>query len=288
MPELTDWDGDQEGRFLVQNVGAGLESLPPDTAVRRLRIIAVPPKVQPQMNSPVLGVSREDPGKFVLGTVPVEEDGSAYFRVPSGLPVLFQALDETGRAVQTMRSLTYVQPGQTLSCIGCHEHRDSSPAISPPPLAAVREPSKLVPGPSGSWPLRYDELVQPVLDKHCVECHSPKGEDAEAAALDLTAAKSYDSLITFGGEDLKTLAFEKDRSIVGDCPARKSKLLALLTEGDGHEGVELDGESYDRLVTWMDTYAHRQGHFSDEQEECLRELRRSWADMIAADGAGGE
>ena len=54
---------------------------------------AVPPKVQPHKNQPNLGVSSEDPGKFLLGTVPVEADGSAYFRVPSGVPVLFQAVD---------------------------------------------------------------------------------------------------------------------------------------------------------------------------------------------------
>ena len=100
----------------------------PRGTVKRLRVVAVPPKVQPHMNNPSLGMSHEDPGKFVLGTVPVEADGSAYFRVPSGVPVLFQALDHQGLAVQTMRSLTYVQPQQTLACIGCHESREAAPA----------------------------------------------------------------------------------------------------------------------------------------------------------------
>jgi len=280
MPELTDWEGPQEGRFLLQNVGEGLEVLPPDTVVKRLRIVGVPPKVQPQMNSPVVGVSREDPGKFVLGTVPVEEDGSAYFRVPSGVPVLFQALDERGRAVQTMRSLTYVQPGQTLTCIGCHEHRDLAPSSGTAPLAAMREPSPLTLGPPGSWPLDYAELVQPVLDKHCVSCHSPKGEDPKAAAFDLTPGKSYNALLGWAGEDIKKLAFERDRSFPGECVAANSKLLALLTEGEGHEGVTLDPDNYDRLVTWMDTYAHRQGHFSEEQAEQLRAFREEMAEIL--------
>jgi hypothetical protein len=240
------------------------------------------------MNNPVLGITHDDPGKFVLGTVPVEEDGSACFRVPSGIPVFFQALDAEGMALQTMRSLTYVQANQTLSCIGCHEHRDRAPAITPPPLAAVNGLAKLTPGPIGSWPLRYDELVQPVMDRYCVSCHSPASEDAKAAQFDLTPAKSYAALISYAGEDLKNLAFEKDRSIVGDCPARKSKLMALLTEGEGHEGVELDPDSYDRLVTWMDTYANIQGHFSDEQEEQLRERRQHWAGMLAGHDADGE
>lgn len=287
FPQTFAWEGPQEGRFLLQDVYQGMEGVERGT-IGSLRIIGVPPKVQPHMNAPVLGVSREDPGKFVLGTVPVAKDGSACFRVPSGLSVLFQALDRDGLAVQTMRSLTYVQPGQTLSCIGCHEHRDTSPPAAPMPLAARGEPAMPIPGPPGSWPLRYDELVQPVLDRHCVGCHGPAGDNAKAAAFDLTAANSYDRLIAYADDDLKNLAFEKDQSLVGDCPARQSKLLALLNQDGGHEGVELDADSRARLITWMDTYAHRQGHFSDEQEQQLRALRDAWADRAIASSVAGQ
>jgi hypothetical protein len=279
LPHVAQSDGPQEGRFLLQDVYASLDGLERGT-IRRVRVIGVPPKVQPHMNQPNLGVSREDPGKFVLGTVAVEEDGSAYFRVPSGVSLFFQALDEQGMAVQTMRSLTYVQPNQTLACIGCHEHRDTAPMLGSAPLAVLREPSKLAPDPEGSWPLRFDRLVQPVLDRHCVRCHSPQSDDKAAAAFDLTPAKAYENLLAYADKDLEKLAFEKPQSIPGDCPARKSKLLALLVEGKGHEGVKLDDEGFRRLVTWMDVYAQRQGHFSDEQEEELIELRREWAGMI--------
>ena len=212
--------------------------------------------------------------------MPVESDGSAHFRVPSGMSIFFQALDTEGLAVQTMRTLTYVQPNQTLACIGCHEHRDTTPSRGGVPLAAMREPSRLEPGPEGSWPLRYDRLVQPVLEKSCVRCHSPGSDDEQAAKYDLTAAKSYDSLISYANKDLRALAFERDRSIVGKMPARSSKLLALLREGEGHYKVRLDADDLDRLATWMDTYAHRIGHFSDEQEAELRELRRTLAPLL--------
>ena len=105
------------------------------------------------MNQPYIGVSAEDPGKYVLGTVPVASDGSAHVRIPSGVPVFFQALDERGMALQTMRSLTYVLPGQTLSCVGCHESREQAPPVgSHPaggpagPVEADRRPRK-APGP---------------------------------------------------------------------------------------------------------------------------------------------
>ena len=275
------WDVAQEGNFLLQDVYEGLPGVPRGT-VKWVRVVGVPPKVQPNMNSPNLGVSSEDPGKFLLGMAPVEADGSAHFRVPSGIPVFFQAVDADGLAIQTMRSLTYVWPKQTLSCIGCHESRDAAPPTQPQhPLAAGREPSRLIPGPSGSWPLKFDQLVQPVLDRNCVSCHKPGSGNEKAARFDLTAAKSYGNLIGFGGKNLHQLAFEKDRSIVGDCPARKSKLWAMLKDESGHEGVRLDAESLNRLAVWMDLYAQRQGHFSDQQEQQLRDLRQQMGALLA-------
>ncbi len=278
-PMHFSWDDPQEGRFFLQDVYQGLTGVERGS-VKSLRIVGVPPKVQPHMNSPVLGVSREDPGKFVLGTVPVEEDGSSYFYVPPGIPVFFQALDRKGMAIRTMRTLTYVQPKQTLSCIGCHESRDVAPAVQSLPLAIRRGPSKLAPGPEGSWPLRFDRLVQPVLDRHCVSCHSSKGSDEKAARFDLTPAHSYQRLISWGEKDLEKLAFEKDRSLIGDTPSRKSKLMALVTGEEPHEGVRLDSDSFNRLVTWMDVYAQRLGHFSDGQEKELEKLRETVAAIL--------
>ena len=274
---VVQWDGPQVGGVVVQDVYQGLAGVARGS-IKHLRVIGVPPKTQPFMNEPVLGVSAEDPGKFVLGTVPVEPDGSAYFRVPSGVPVFFQALDEAGLAVQTMRSLTYVMPNQTLGCIGCHESREAAPATAGPVLATRREPSRLASGPEGSWPLRFDRLVQPVLDRHCVSCHRPGAEDQRAARRDLTPAHAYQTLLGFGGEDLKKLAFERDRSVPGQTTARNSKLWTMLTQPGGHASVSLDADSRNRLATWMDTYAQRAGHFSEAQANALESLRhRLWA-----------
>jgi len=279
-PRMVDWAGSQEGRFFVQDVYAGLSGIKRGF-VKRLRIVGVPPKTQPHMNSPKLGVSKEDPGKFVLGTIPVESDGSAYFRAPSGVSVFFQAIGRDGLAVQTMRSLTYVQPGQTLSCVGCHESRELSPIAGGRPMAARREPSRITPGPEGSWPLRFDRLVQPVLDNLCVSCHKSDGDDEKAARFALTADQSYQNLMSFADKDLEKLAFERDYSIAGDCVAEESRLLALLTEEDGHEGVQLDADSFNRLVTWMDVYAQKLGSFSPEQERRLYALRRKMRPLLA-------
>ena len=275
------WNESTEGTMLLQNVYDGMPGIAKGS-IKSLRVIGVPPKVQPHMNTPVLGISAEDPGKLLLGTVPVEPDGSAYFRVPAGMPVFFQAVDQDGLAVQTMRSLTYVWPKQTLSCVGCHEGRDAAPAsVHSQPLAIARAPSKLSPGPAGTWPLRFDQLVQPVLDQSCVSCHRPDSQDRKAAKFDLTPVKAYDNLLAFGQNDLRKLAFERDRSYVGDCAARKSKLLALLKDEKNHAGVHVDSDSLNRLTTWMDLYAQRQGQFSPEQEQLLAKLRQKLAPLFA-------
>ena len=275
FPDTVEWDGLQRGAFLLQDVYQGMEEIPRGT-VRSLRIVGVPPKVQPQMNSPRLGVSQEDPGKFILGTVPVESDGSAYFEVPSGVPVLFQALDQEGLGVQTMRSLTYAQPGQTLSCVGCHEQRDTAPRPAAIPLAALREPSIPTPEPDGTWPLRFDRLIQPILDRHCASCHQPDSAERNASDLDLTAPRAYDSLLEFGDRNLHDLVFERDRSIVGQMPARNSRLYHLLMGPEGHYQVQLSDEEHHRLAVWMDTYAHILGSYSEQQEQELIELREAF------------
>lgn len=279
LPDLVQWQGPQQGAFLLQDVYQGLHGVPRGT-IASLRIVGVPPKVQPQMNQPMLGVSAEDPGKFVLGTVPVADDGSAYFQVPSGIPYFFQALNQEGLAVQTMRSLSYVQPGQTLACVGCHDHRDTAPPVGSIPLAAMGESSRISLGPEGSWPLRFDRLIQPILDRRCVECHRPDGLDPAAAALDLTAAKSYTSLLEFDDGDLRKLVFERDRSFVGQTPSLQSRLFQRLNDPDGHHGITLSPEELRSFATWVDTYAQIAGSYSEQQEQELIELRQAFAELF--------
>jgi hypothetical protein len=234
------------------------------------------------MDFPKVGLTADDPGKCVLGTVPVEADGSAFFRVPSGVIVFFQALDDQGLAIQTMRSATHVQPGQTLGCVGCHEHRQQAPP-GRPALAASRPASKLTPGPDGSWPLRFDHLVQPVLNRRCVACHRPDAPDPAGAKFDLTTARAYESLIGFGKPSLRDLvwaAYRRGSSIESDGIATRSALRALLEHPQGHQGVHLDAAERERLHTWMDTYAQRLGHFDDRQEQELRDLRDRYSHLL--------
>jgi hypothetical protein len=266
-----------EARMLLLNVYAGLPDVAPGS-IKRLRVVGLPVKTHPTMDSPSLGVTTHDNGRFVLGTVPVEPDGSAWFRVPAGVTFYMQALDESGMAVQTMRSGVYLQPGQTQTCIGCHEPRTTAPT-NHMALATQRGPSLLTPGPEGSWPLDYATLVQPVLDRQCVQCHKP---GTDGAHVDLTAAHSYDALVGYGNPSLKELVIQRyreQRSVVGQCEASMNPVLKLLKQG--HYDVSLSADDGSRLITWMDTLGQRSGSFSPEQEQQLRKFREQLAELLA-------
>jgi hypothetical protein len=153
--------------------------------------------------------------------------------------------------------------------------------VSGVPLAARREPSKITPGPEGSWPLDYDELIQPVLNVYCVSCHQVGGGDSHK--FNLTRGKSWETLLNYGKPSLRDAVKNRylaGRSVAGEGAARQSQLLRYLGENPDHRAIVLDAESRDALVTWLDTYAQRLGHFSPEQEAHLAELRQSWAALL--------
>ena len=120
--------------------------------------------------------------KRILGTVPVEADGSAFFKIPANSPLSLQPLDEKGQALQLMRSWFVGMPGEAVSCAGCHESQDEvslEPARAWPPGSA-RSPSNPWHGPARGF--SFVREVQPVLDRYCVSCH-----DGERTAPDRPA-----------------------------------------------------------------------------------------------------
>jgi hypothetical protein len=264
----------EEGTFFVQNVYESWTPLPRGR-ITQLRVIQVLPKTTPNMGDPPPGAARGAPGKQVLGTVPVEKDGSAHFRVPSRKAVMFQALDERGRAVQTMYSLTYLQPGERVSCVGCHEPGTASPPTPPMnsvPMALCRAPSSIAPGPEGSKPFSYPLLVQPVLDRHCIQCHAAAMPTDKNGGVILTGepeshfSRSYNALVAHvPHRDSDGPA----RTRPDQYGARGSKLTTLLLEG--HHDVSLPADDWERLITWMDTNALFYGTFN--REEQARQLR---------------
>jgi hypothetical protein len=242
--------------------------LPTNTPITHLRVFQVLLKTTPNIDSPKVAAGLGAPGRQVLGTVPVEADGSAYFEAPAKTPVYFQALDAQGRAVQTMRSLVYLQPGETETCIGCHEHRMKKEPPRAQALAIRRAPSVIAPGPDGTKPFSYPRLVQPILDKHCVTCHD--GKEPKRPVLTGTpegwASRSFNALMkqvsysTWGQPGPRDALSEPLRF-----GALGSPLAKMLEKGHGK--VTLTPEEWARLYTWMDANGEFYGTFDAAEQK---------------------
>jgi hypothetical protein len=181
--------------------------------------------------SRTLGMSTWNPVR-VIGTVPVEEDGSAYFKVPSDVPVYFQALDENLTEVRRMRSFITFGRGETRGCTGCHETRDEAPmALNYVPKALLREPSQPEPPSWGDTTLPdYEDHIHKIFANNCEGCH---GVTNPASGLEFSSRRIdgyYQAYRTLFG--LKATE---------PTPVQELKAF-LLTFGEEHNVVE-DKES---------------------------------------------
>ncbi len=176
--ERADLPGHKRATIMVADVRRTDRPWPPEVKIKRMRIVQIFPRPWESGNveKPFTGWSEGGICRASLGTVPVEADGSVYCEAPVNKALLFQLLDEKGMAVQTMRSLTYVHPGEQLSCVGCHEDKwEAVGSFAALPLAVRRPPSPLEPDAGGVAPVTFG-LVRPVFQKSCVPCHKEKGE----------------------------------------------------------------------------------------------------------------
>jgi len=260
-----------EGEFVLSDVQQSFLPLPTGRPVKQLRIYQVLPKTHTHVaNQPRLGYANAESARMLLGTVPVESDGSAYFVAPARKPLYFQAVDADGRAVQTMRSVTYVQPGEQRGCVGCHE-RPGIVAANRPLLATRRPPSAIAPGPEGTRPLSFPRLVQPVLDRHCVRCHDGQAGPGKSS-LALTGkvqdgfTRSYQDLKPFvrwnewGGASLNQTVTRPGRS-----GADRSPLTQILGDATHASQMDLPDADRRRLYLWLDANAPFYGTYTEPE-----------------------
>lgn len=275
LPE-RDWTKRPQADVTIANVYQSLKPWPENTKIRSLRIVQLYSMSVP--SGWMFHTGRQEPSsndsvnlvRGVIGTVPVEEDGSAHFTVPAQVELFFQALDENGNAVQSMRSGTYFQPGDHVSCVGCHEPKGQiTRSSSTLPIAFSRPASTPVPEVEGSRPANFPELVQPVLDKHCVECH----EKPESKTFSLTGKPLYKKNSSAFSHSYYNLVFNdwafydygnSVRTIPGEFGANKSRLLPLLDQG--HYGVKLSDEERHRIALWLDMLSPFYSVYEPEQQ----------------------
>lgn len=251
------------------NVNNSRYPFPEGTKIKELRIVQLLPKTTPVADDPKVGYGNQKGLRQVLGSVPVAEDGSANFEMPVNIPVYFQAIDENGIAVQTMRSATWVAPGEVLSCKGCHENRWEAVKSTAFPMAMREKPSNINPEMAGSNPYSFPILVQSVLDKKCVTCHTENITKGVKGVPDLRKDPiqnkwytSYNSLkpyvFYFDNE-----AFTTAETMPKQFGSYASKLYEILATG--HNDVNLTKEELRSITLWLDTNANFFG--SDTQLE---------------------
>ncbi len=313
LPDKTGEEG--WATVFVQDVYNGLEPIVKRGEVKQIcvvqemkKTIRIPVELRAfDFQFPVISCGATYASKTVWGYVPVGEDGSACFQVPAGVPLYFMALDAEGRAVQRMRSFTHFMPGEVQGCVGCHESRSqTSPARRPVTLQPLALQTPEWGGPTG---FDYATIVQPVLDKYCIRCHSgatpPKKVDLTGDKTDYfnvsyewlargrkgNSFTNWDSpyvnwIPTYNGHEANILlvapkTWGSPKSLVADL------ILAGHPDETGKPRYQMDEASRRRIFTWIDLnvpyYGTSEAAYPDRQG-CRRilpaDLEQTLAEVV--------
>ena len=215
--------------------------------------------------------------KRVIGTVPVEADGSAFFKIPANLPISLQPLDKDGQALQVMRSWFVGMPGENVSCVGCHEPQADVPAVVQT-IASRRKVDDMSKWRPSDYSFSFSREIQPILDRKCVGCHDGqkpsrpyfKGDKQFKWKSKHPGNVGYrvkGDRWTQSYYDLHL--YVRQHGIESDLQAFKamefsadgSELIQLLRKG--HHGVNLSAAEMKSIFTWIDLNTPYYGNWSE-------------------------
>jgi hypothetical protein len=285
-PSLVDYTRD-DGVFFMQDIytGPGLAGIPRGT-VKKLRVVGLEyraafigqnssggPGGAGMVSTPVSAGYGTWDVKTILGEVDVNPDGSAMFKAPARIPLYFQAVDGEGCVVQTMRSWATLMPGETFSCVGCHEDKSITP-VRTSAQAMRLGPQTL--RPFQGLPVEgfsFVKHVQPILDRNCIQCHT--GETGKPFSLTAKPwqdnrskrfwSESYMNLVGAkreegirGQNNRPILNWISSKSVVSMLPpysagSAKSGMIRMLRNGEkGHDKVKMTAADLEILCAWID------------------------------------
>ena len=246
----------------MANVYRGQNTLKdvPKGTVKKLRVFHY--EYAPRYTGGHYAIGMEGPWdpRVLHGTVDVEDDGSCMFKFPAQTPLSVQPLDSEGRALQVMRSWLVGQPGETISCIGCHENQNAAAPSGQVTVASRKPPQTIKPwyGPARGW--AFEREFQPVLDAKCVGCHNGEttATNAMGEKIPNFAYNPKPGWSKFSESYLALHPYVRRNGPEGDYHilnplefhVSTSDLYQILKKG--HHGVVLTPEEWDRLITWVD------------------------------------
>lgn len=281
-------------------LGEGLKGIPRGT-VKKLRIGSY--SFSPYGQGGLLGtIGMDGPWdiKHIEGTVDVEDDGSVMFKVPANTPIFVQPIDKDGKAVQLMRSWMTGMPGEIVSCIGCHEDQRTVPQPKPC-IASKKKPQTIKEWKGKARGFSFENEVQPILDKYCVQCHNGSNRDIPSfkggkMISDWSSQISGASWGRFGGHFSESYAnlhryvrrpgIESDMDILVpmDVHTDQTELIQILKKG--HNGIELSKEDMENIICWIDFNAPYHGRRKDIPESDNNtvkwsvEMRKLYSEMF--------
>ncbi|MGB2819570.1 MAG: SUMF1/EgtB/PvdO family nonheme iron enzyme, partial [Phycisphaerae bacterium] len=269
--------------------GPGLKGVPRGT-VKKMRVYSFHYAYYRMGGHINIGIDGPWDVHRILGTVPVDADGSAMFRVPANTPIALQPLDKDGKALQIMRSWMTAMPGEFLSCVGCHE-KQSETAVIRYHTATAREPVEITPWYGPARGFSFPREVQPVLDKYCAGCHdgTKKGKDGKPMPdfrrTDKKGQRNFSPAYHALHPYVRRPGPESDYHLSEplEYHADGSELIQMLRKGHGR--VQLDAEAWDRLITWIDLNVPAHGTWSEHRaiasniHERRLELRTRYAGL---------
>jgi len=236
--------------------------------IKALRVTALGVQPRAKRVSCTMTIANDIPKK-VLGTVPVDEDGSAVFKVPANTSLQMQTLDENGMALMTEKTFFYLMPGEIRSCVGCHEDEGSTPDMKMAAKLSRMKPRELKPsaGPQYKGGMSFARTVQPVLDRYCIKCH---GLDKTEKNVNLTYdtwkyPQSLKAIVSRGQHRIGDKGFSGTTyreypgvSVNLSRPrkffAYENKVAHMLVTGENNHPklAQTDRESYMRIIEWLD------------------------------------
>ena len=244
------------GRLVLEDIyhGRGMDGVQRGAVKKLLVLQQLPKPVNFSGGMEPLTIGGSFTLAEVVGEVPVEPDGSAYMDLPALRSLFFVALDENDRCVKRMHSFLVLQPGETTSCVGCHEQRVKAPLSKTADLMALRRrPSKVQPIADVPSVLDFPRDIQPILDKHCVSCHNPDKRDGK---VDLTGDKTATYTMSYLAMQTRGLVVDGRNQPRGNRPpysygSATSRLMKLI---DGsHYGAKPSDLERKTVRLWIET-----------------------------------
>ena len=241
--------------------------------------------------------------KRILGTVPVADDGSAYFEVPPTRSLYLALLDANDRSVKQMRSFMTLQPGEQRGCLGCHETRTQPPPSRPSLTALQRGPCPIEPIAGVPDVVDFPRDIQPILDRHCIPCHNAekraggivltgdRGPTYSLAYYNLMLHRQITDGAGYGWEGVRNV---EGRPAGNDVPyTMYSSASPLMNKIGGlHHDAKLTANEQTRVRLWIDTAAQYAGTYAAlgtgqigawwHNNEPIREMADAWPSTAPA------